>query len=148
MAALTRLDALPLALLSNGRTVEIPAGFLRDLVRPLLLVERVALPDLPLAVRAELFRGREGAELALRLLLAARPRPVRFVFVWAICLPPFPIFPTVAFRFTHALTCDNDARGIGAKISPDALPRIPRAADEQILAQRPPPGAPVNIGHD
>jgi hypothetical protein len=97
MAALTRPDDLPLALPLNGATVEIRAGFLRDVLRPLLFLERVAVLDLALALCIEFLRGRAGVERRLRLLLA-EARPVRFVFVWAICPPSvFRILPPALF---------------------------------------------------
>jgi hypothetical protein len=108
IAALKRLDDLPLALSLNGAAVEIRAGFL-DLLRAPFLVERVALLVLALALRAEL-RGREDVELALRPLLVGPLRPVRFVFVWAICLPPFPDSSSCHFPLTHALSCETTYR--------------------------------------
>jgi hypothetical protein len=73
----------------DGARPEIrPAGFLRDLLRAPLLVDRFALEDFEPLRRAEVRRGRTVVEPVLRVPLERLP-PERFdrvVFVWGICL--------------------------------------------------------------
>jgi hypothetical protein len=129
MAAVTRPDDLPLALSLKGATEEMGADFLRDVLRPLLFLERFAMLDLALALCVELLRGRAGVERRLRLLLAEPLRPVRFVVVWAICPPfRFRILPPALFALPRRCAEVTDRRGHLRNISRPRLGGSPGRA--------------------